>query len=239
MKFTSKILLALLVVLIGAVLSSNIILKNEYDKVDKSDIYWNYKNVLQQPFKYLVIKGGNTTRIAFEQSSKYSVRILQEWQRYHNGEIKTYVSHDTLYINFDFKPAAGYETFWMQDATTVRIFSPELLVVNGFNTNFEMFKLKQKNISVNMSGKTKFEVESLIPNLDTLYISQRDSAVVVFEMSPDYKKSQTFHVKYVAADVKGVSVLDLGHGQIDSLQINIADSSGILLSGGTLKKKHK
>ena len=57
MKFTSKILLALLVVLTGAVLSSNIILKKEYDKVDKSDIYWNYENVLQQPFKYLVIKG--------------------------------------------------------------------------------------------------------------------------------------------------------------------------------------
>ena len=239
MKFTSKILVALLVVLIGAVLSSNIILNKEYDKVDKSDIYWNYKNVLQQPFKYLVIKGGNITGIAFEQSPKYSVRILQEWQRYHNGEIKTYVSNDTLYVDFDFNSTAGYETFWMQNTTTVRIFSPELLAVNGFNTNLEMFKLKQKSISVNISGKTKFEVESLTPDLDTLYISQKDSSAVVFEMSPDYKKSETFHVKYVAADVKGVSVLDLGHGQIDSLQLTIADSSGILLSGGTLKKKHK
>ena len=238
MKFTSKILVAMLVIVIAALLSSNIILKKEYDKVDKSDIYWNYKNVLQQPFKYLVIKGGNTTRIAFEQSPKYSVRILQEWQRYHNGEIKTYVSNDTFYINFDFNPSAGDETFWMQNITTIRVFSPELLVVNGFNTNFEMFKLKQKSIEVNMSGKSMFEVESLIPNLDTLYISQKDSSAVVIEMSPDYKKSETFHVKYVHADVKGVSMLDLGHGQIDSLQLSIADSSGILLSGGTLRKKH-
>ena len=238
MKFTSKILLTLLVIVIGALLSSNIILKKEYNKVDKSDIYWNYENVLQQPFKYLVIKGGNTTRIAFEQSPKYSVRILQEWQRYHNGEIKTQVSNDTLYINFDFNPSAGDETFWMQSITTIRVFSPELLSVNGFNTNFEMFKLKQKSIDVNMSGKSTFEVESLIPNLDTLHISQKDSSAVVFEMSPDYKKSETFHVKYVDADVKGVSMLDLGHGQIDSLQLSIADSSGILLSGGTLRKKH-
>jgi hypothetical protein len=51
MKFTSKVLLAMLIVLIGGLLSSNIILKNEYDKVDKSDIYWNYENVSQQPFK--------------------------------------------------------------------------------------------------------------------------------------------------------------------------------------------
>ncbi len=45
MKFTSKILLALLVVLIGGLLSSNIILKREYDKVDKTDIYWNYEKI--------------------------------------------------------------------------------------------------------------------------------------------------------------------------------------------------
>ena len=73
-------------------LSSNIILKKEYDKVDKTDIYWTYENVLQQPFKYLKITGGNGSRIAFEQSPKYSVRILQEWKRYHNGEIKTHVN---------------------------------------------------------------------------------------------------------------------------------------------------
>ena len=239
MKFTSKILLALLVVLTGAVLSSNIILKKEYDKVDKSDIYWNYENVLQQPFKCLVIKGGNTTRIAFEQSPKYSVRILQEWQRYHNGSIKTQVSNDTLYIDFDFTTPIPYEIFWMQATTTVRIFAPELLSVNGFNTNFEMFKLKQKSMDVTISGKSKFEVESLIPDFDSLHISQKDSSEVVFEMSPDYKISESFHVKKVEAKVQGVSLLDIGHAQIDSLQLTIGDSSGIILSGGTLKKKQQ
>lgn len=58
MKFTSNILLALLVLLVVGLLSSNIILKKEYDKVDKSDIYWNYEKILQQPFKYLKITGG-------------------------------------------------------------------------------------------------------------------------------------------------------------------------------------
>src|ERR1043165_300991 len=139
MKFTSKILLALLIILIGGLLSSNIILKKEYDKVDKSEIYWNYEKVLQQSFKYLKITGGNGTRIAFEQSTKYSVRILQEWKRYHKGEIKAHVTNDTLYINFDFIPSNLYEKWWMRNTTSVRIFSPELLSVEGFNTNFEMF----------------------------------------------------------------------------------------------------
>lgn len=189
MKFTSKVLLALLVILIGGLLSSNIILKKEYDKVDKTDIYWNYERVLQQPFKYLKITGGNGTRIAFEQSPKYSVRILQEWKRWHGGEIKTHVNNDTLFINFDFVPSNLYEKFWMQSITAVRIFSPELLSVDGFNTNFEMFKLKQNSMNVNMSGKSQFEVESMIPSLDSLTISQRDSSEVTFEMSPVYAEA--------------------------------------------------
>jgi len=257
MKFTSKVLLTLLVLLVVGLLSSNIILKKEYDKVDKSDIYWNYEKVLQQPFKYLKITGGNGTRIAFEQSTKYSVRILQEWKRYHGGEIKAHITNDTLYINFDFIPSNLYEKFWMQGITAMRIFSPELLSVDGFNTNFEMFKLKQKSMNVNIGGKSRFEVESMIPALDTLTIAQKDSSEVIFEMSPDYQttvitdptrigvsfvatqqinSNEAMSIQLVHANVQGNSLLDIGHAQIQSLQLNIADSSAIILSGGALKK---
>jgi hypothetical protein len=265
MKFTSKVLVALAVVLIGALLSSNIILKKEYDKVDKSDIYWNYHKILQQPFKYLKITGGNGTRIAFEQSPHYSVRILQEWERYHGGNVKAHVMNDTLYINFDYVPPTPYDFFYIKNTTTIRIFSPELLSFDGFNTNFEMFKLKQKSMNVNLTGRSKFEVESMFRSLDSVTVFQRDSSEVVFEMSPDYKpvnsaekpKSVTItigsartdmsslnliespeamSIKTVKADVQGYSLLDLGHAQIDSLQLKIADSSAIIISGGALKK---
>ncbi|MDQ2864569.1 MAG: hypothetical protein M3R50_13170 [Bacteroidota bacterium] len=271
MKFTSKVLLALLVVLIGGLLSSNIILKREYDKVDKTDIYWNYEKVLQQPFKYLKITGGNGTKIAFEQSAKFSVRVLQEWKRWHNGELKAHVNNDTLVINFDFIPSNLYEKSWMKDITAVRIFAPQLLSIDGFNTNFEMFKLKQKSISVNMSGKSVFEVESMIPGMDSINVVQKDSASVEFEMSPDYKSKkemdstvnkgvqihfgdktidlgtdlndiksdEAMSINSVNATVQGYSILDLGHAQIQSLQLKIADSSAIILSGGALKKMGK
>ena len=120
--------------------------------------------------------------------------------------------------------------------TLVRIFSPQLLSVTGNDTKFEMFKMKQKNMSVNITGKSQFELESMITEFDSLHIVENDSSAVVFEMSPDYKISESFHIKHVDANIKGVSVLDLGHSQIDSLYLTIVDSSAILLSGGTLKK---
>lgn len=265
MKFTSKILLALLIILIAGVLSSNMILKNEYDKVDKTDIYWTYEKVLQQPFRYLKIDGGNITKIVFEQSPKYSVRVLQEWKRYHAGEIKAHVNHDTLYINFDFVPSNQYEKYWVKATACVRIFSPQLLSVDGYNTNFEMDKLKQKSINVNLAGKSNFEVESLYPAMDSINITQRDSTAVVFEMSPDYRKSSSdnqpqgkveFHnaasvavvypniqddftesmsIRSVTANIKGYSILDVGHAQIQKLQLQVQDSSAIVLSGSALK----
>jgi len=265
MKFTSKVLVALAVVLIGALLSSNIILKKEYNKVDKSDIYWNYHKILQQPFKYMKITGGNGTRIAFEQSPHYSVRILQEWERYHGGEIKAHVNNDTLYINFDYAPPTPFDFFYIKNTTTVRIFSPALLSFDGYNTNFEMYKLKQKSMNVNLTGRSKFEVESMVRTLDSIKVFQRDSSEVVFEMSPDYnpinspektrsatitigsappgmsapteiKSPEAMSIKTVKANIQGYSLLDLGHAQIDSLQLSIADSSAIIMSGGALKK---
>ncbi len=257
MKFTSKVLLGMLIVVIGELLCSNIILKKEYDKIDKTDIYWTYENVLNQPFKYLRITGGNGTRIAFEQSPNYSVRILEDWKRYHGGKLKAHVANDTLYIDFDFVPLNLYDKFWMKGITTVRIFSPELLSVEGFNTNFEMNKMKQKSIHVNLSGRSRFELESLISSLDSLTIAQTDSSEVIFEMAPGYQtttitdpqrsgvsstttekinSNEAMYINSVVAGITGYSVLDIGHAQIQSLQLQIADSSGIILSGGALKK---
>jgi len=270
MKLSTKILATLLLLLLGGVLYSNIVLKQEYNKIDKSDNYWTYGKILDQPFKHLVIKGGNLSHIAFEPSPKYSVRVLRDWEGYHEGRVKAYTKNDTLFLDFPQTPKGLYEKFWMKSMTLVRIFAPEIVSVEGFNTNFGMFRLKQKNLTVHMSGRSNFEVESLIRRLDTLNIAQKDSSEIVFEMSPEYqitpttKKDQqivatdsthpgmvmissgpppvenkeAMEIHSVNADLQGYTLLDLGHAQITSLQLKIADSSAIILSGGALKKLH-
>lgn len=239
MKLSTKILTTMLLLFIAGLFVSNNILKKEYGKADKSDLYWNYGKILEQPFSHINIEGGNITNIAFEQSSKPSVRVYKNWQGYEKEVVKAFVKNDTLFLKFPNTYKDIFEQNWMGWNTLVRVFSPQLLSVTGTDTKFEMFKTKQKSISINMAGKSTFELESMSPEFDSLHIIQNDSSQVVFEMSPDYKISEAFHVKYVEADLKAVSFLDIGHGQIDSLKLNIADGSGILLSGGTLKKGKK
>ncbi len=276
MKVSSIILLVTFVLLVTAMFASNVVLKKEYDKVDKSDLYWTYGKILERPFKHLKIEGGNVTNIAFEQSKKPSVRVLKNWQGYENNIVKAFVKNDTLFVKFPNNYKDEYEKRFLGWSTLVRIFSPELLSVEGTDTNLGMFKLKQKSITVNLSGKSKFEVESYLYNLDTLNISQRDSSKVVFEMSPDLMTSEpialekealkgqatiqaeplnsgntmvapvpvrkgweTMTVQSVTANLKNISLLDVGHAQIKSLKLNIADSSAVILSGGTLKTMQK
>ena len=275
MKLTTGILILIGSLMTGGLLASNLLLKKQYDAIDKSDIYWTYNKVLEQPFKYLNITGGNGTNIYYEQSAKPSVRLLQEWVKYHHGEIKTAVRNDTLFLDFDYADANPYEKFYLENATPVRIFSPELLGVTGNNTHFEMQKLKQRNISVRMMGRSKFEVESMYPDLDSVNVYQSDSSSVVFEMSPDYRKQSQgnvmqsnqqrgkieFHnskgvlvedkaqeqndfdesmsIRSVHAVVRDHSILDIGHAQIKNLDVQVTDSSAIVLSGDALMKLRK
>jgi hypothetical protein len=237
MKLTTKILTAMLLLFVVGLFASNIILKKELDKADKSDLYWNFGKISDEPFKHIKIDGGNLTHIVFEENKTPSVKVNKNWEGYLKNSVKTMVKNDTLFLTFPNTYRDIYEKRWMKWEKLVRVFAPELLSVTGTNTNFEMMKTHQKSINVHLSGKSGFEMESMLPELDTLNITQSDSSEVVFEMSPDYKKSESFHVKYVNATVKGYSLLDLGHGQIDSLQLSIDKNSAVALSGGALKNK--
>ncbi len=271
MKLTTGILVLIAVLMAGGLLASNLILKKQYDAIDKSDIYWTYNKVMEQPFKYVNITGGNGTNIYYEPSAKPSVRILQEWVKYHGGEIKAHVQNDTLYLDFDYKPANEYEKYWLRNATPVRIFSPELLSVTGNNTHFEMLKVKQKNITVSMRGRSSFEVETMDRNLDSINVSQGDSSSVKFEISPDFYQDassedqqptisvnskqggvitfrppqeqkifdESMTITSVTATIKDHSILDVGHAQIKNLDVQLTDSSAIVLSGGALMKIRK
>ncbi len=263
MKFTTRILVSIFVLLMAGTLVSNITLKKKYDAIDKSDIFWTYNKILEQPFKYLNISGGNNTNIFFERSEHPSVRVLQEWVNYHDGKVKASVKNDTLFLVFDHVPDNLYEKTYLQNSAPVRIFGPELLSVTGYNTKFEMHDAKQKSITVHLSGRSSFELETLYRDLDSISVTESDSSEVKFELSPDFREGHPqpkgkieFHekdgsiityknpvaefnedmsIRSVTADIRGHSILDIGHAQVQQLQLQVSDSSAAVLSGKALQ----
>ncbi|MFI5159387.1 MAG: GIN domain-containing protein [Sphingobacteriales bacterium] len=237
-KLSTVILITMMLFIVTGVFASIITLKGVYDKRDKGDLYWNYNKILEKPFKFLKIKGGNVTNIIFEQNKKSSVRILNYWNP-REGMVNAYVKNDTLFLTFKNKYDNLGEKYWMQREILVRIFAPQLLAVEGWDTNFEMQKMKQRNFNINLKGKSRFEVETYERNMDTLNVTQRDSSQVVFEVSPDLKGSQEMCFKKVTANQTGYTLLDVGRSYINDLKLNLADSSAVILNGKSLKTVSK
>ena len=235
MKLTSKILVVMLGAFLICLLTSNIILKKKYDSADKSDYYWNYNKISTLPFKYLKIEGGNMTNIVFQQQRNCSVRVLDYWGGYNKDSVLTYTSGDTLYLKLVKSPIDLYKKSWMETNVLVRIAAPQLFAIDGYNTNFEMEKLDQKELYINLSGKSRIEVESNTHNFDKIFINQRDSSQIIFEMNPDLKQTPIINVKNVFVKMQGVTLLDIGHMKVDNLQLDVAESSAIILSGYNLK----
>jgi hypothetical protein len=239
-KLSTLIITVLFVVVVVSVFATDLVLKNEYEKRDKNDVYWNYNKLLEQPYKHLKINGGNITNIIFEPGKNPSVRVLKRWLNFkEHDNLTAYIKNDTLYLNFKNKYNNINEKDWMQGEVLVRLFAPQLLSVDGVNTNFEMQKMKQRNISINLKGNSKLEVETYSPNFDTLNVTQSDSSQVVFEMSPNLKVSPMMHFKNVTANLTGYTLLDIGRSYVDHIKLNIADSSAVILSGRSLKNVPK
>ena len=100
----------------------------------------------------------------------------------------------------------------------------------------------------------------MIERCGASWYQDRSSTQVVFEMSPEYKPTNGRHrsevngddsetvrehlitnkeamtLRSLVANIQGMSLLDIGHAQINTMKLAIADSSAIILSGSSLEK---
>jgi hypothetical protein len=235
MKKSSLILLILAGLLIICLIGSDLILRNRYDQIDKSDPFWNYTKLNKGVFHHIRMTGSNVTRVSFIPGPKGSMGVLNYWEQDSKNRIESSISDDTLFIKFKERTDPPNIRNWMKYHVLIAISCPDLISVNGLNSNLNLFKLKQKNLSVSLAGKSTMEVESYNPDFDTVFVSQKDSSQLQFEMSEDMKSSGIMHAKVLDVQIRERSILDVGHFQVQSIHQSIGDSAGIILSGSTLR----
>jgi hypothetical protein len=223
-----------LVVFILSLIGSNLILKNEYSQIDRTDPFWNYAKLAKGSFHHIKMTGGNITRTSFIPGPRGSFGILN-YTNVMKDRVQASISHDTLYVLV--KPhddPPGWRN-WMQNHVLMAFSCPELISVNGMNANMDLYKLKQRNLSVHLSGKSTMEVESYNADFDSIFVNQADTSQLKFEMAEDIRGSGTMRARILDASVQGYSLLDVGHFQLKNIHQSVGDSSGIILSGATLK----
>jgi hypothetical protein len=177
MKLSTILLLTVLIIVTFSLFASNYILKLEYNKIDRTDPFWNYSTISEKPFKHLVIKGGYRGNMLFEPSEKNSVKMSQ-WKLKDFKNISTNISNDTLYINFPTDFLKEYtKNFYSPFTYEILIISaPEILSINGTDAKLTCKKMKQENYLINLNGKSSVELESSTNKIHQLDIVANDSS---------------------------------------------------------------
>ena len=236
MKLSNTILITSLAIGISGLFGSNYIMKNEFDRIDKTDPYWTYKKIEDRPFRHLVITGGNISNILFEQSPHSFVKVMTNWRGSGDGSVKANVVNDTLYLDFANQSSDIYEKYWLRDVVPVRISTPSMISVDGSNTKLVVDKFNQPTFKIGLKGDSKIQVNCFRTHFDRLEIEQRDSSLVAFTVSKELFVPDSIKVNHVIADGSGTSLLNLRTATIDSLQVHLADAASIALNGYSLKK---
>jgi len=86
-----------------------------------------------------------------------------------------------------------------------------------------------------LADKSKIEVQSNTHNIDKLEISQQDSSQVLFYMNHELKQAPQITAKNAIVKMQGLTLLDIGHIKINNLQLDVTESSTVIMSGYNLK----
>ena len=236
MKWSNVILSGYLVTGLAGIFGSNAIMKKEYDRIDKSDKFWNYTKFTDKPFKHIRITGGNVSNIVYEQSPHSAVKVMQAWHGSTDGTVKAVVSNDTLTIYFANGYKDLYEKYWLRDAVTVRISGPLVESVTGFDTKLVLNKFDQPSLKVDLKGNSRLVVNSYRTHFDRLDVNQGDSSLTTIAMSNETFTNDIIRIKEVNAIGRSVSLLNLRSVSVEHLNLDMADSASVALSGYTLDK---
>ena len=169
MKTSNILLIGLLVVTLLFGMGSNLVLKGEFEKINKNDLYSGYRKESLKPFKYVTL-GGKPFGYAqiqpgqnFEIRTKANPKIL-DWK----------IEKDTLKLNYkkDWKDD-GYsppDPFW--GPPVIYILAPEISMIESNNVRTKVSGWDNQDLVVRQKGERMRMINNKIANLSVQINSQ-------------------------------------------------------------------
>ena len=227
MKTSNRLLLGLLVVVFVAIGATAMVLKAEFEKIDKGDPFYGYTLESPPPFRAVKLTGNYQRLVQVQPSSEYAIRM----DKHSKNGVTWDVSGDTLIVSFDFptKPQPNfyyYYTIYRRSAG-VYITLPDLssLTTQGITT--KLTEWQQDSLQLATQGNqrgvmlTKNQINRLSATTTHggLIFLESDNAIAYAQVS--VQDSSAFTVKYSA---------------VDSLALQMDSTASVELPGALLDK---
>ncbi|TLV01281.1 hypothetical protein [Dyadobacter luticola] len=221
MKLSNLILTGLYSVVLLVTVGSNLILKAEYDKLDKTDALVSYRKEVLPPFHYVKL-GGNTFGVTQIQPGKsHELRVIADPKL-----MRWKVIGDTLKITYQRDWAVNdRRKEWELGATpTFYVIAPEILGISNDDAIIKVNGWKSKAMKITQhDGAVQFS-DNHIENLHLDFTSD-----VVGKMDPN----NTFEKADFKVGPK--SSLHVEKNIFGSYEMNVDSSAHVSLPGTMLK----
>jgi hypothetical protein len=224
MKTSNLLLISLLSVMLLFVVGSNLVLKAEFDKIDRKDAFYGYKQEAVKPFKYVKLQGKQIGITQIQPGNSFEIRYntdrkLFDWKVVGDTIEMTYKrtwdeeadQHD----NFNYKPA-------------VYIIAPELSGLNAAKATSIVKGWKNKDLVIKQQGNSIQLTDNRINNLS-----------VILHSGAYMKIDGKNQIEHSTAQVKDSSSLTADKNIFKSFKADVDSTGHISLPGDLYGKAIK
>ncbi len=223
MKTSNQLLLTLFVVLLLVIIGSAMVLKTEYEKIDRKDPFYGYTKEASQPFHTVQLQGNHPELIQLQPGDNFEIRVGNSIQ----DLVSWKVQGDTLTLSYFYPEERNRhpESFAFFGKPVVYILAPQLSVVKAEGITCQLSGWKAKDLTLQQTGAQRgmLLTENALENVSA---TLAQGSLIQIEASNQIQKLQ--------AQVNDSSTLMAKYGVIDSLQLRADSTAQVSLPGSML-----
>jgi hypothetical protein len=224
MKTSNILLTCLLAVTLLFIVGSNLVLKAEFDKIDRKDAFYGYKQETVKPFKYVKLQGKQIGITQIQPGTSYEIRFnkdrkLFDWK----------VIGDTLEMT--------YKRTWNEQPNqhdklnykpVVYILAPQISGVTTEKTTSIVKGWKNQNMIIKQSGNVMLLTDNTIHDLSAL-----------LTQGGNMKIDSNNRIENSITEVKDSSSFSTDKNIFKSFQAHVDSTGHISLPGDLYRKTLK
>jgi hypothetical protein len=245
LKLSTQLLIGVALLVVISSFISGSILRKQYDKIDKSNKYWYYKKMADQPFKHIKILQNAFNQslysypapsgiLRFEKGIDYSVlsdkinygsrRNMEE-----GDTLSCKVLNDTLFICAPLY--TSYQNSSKEIGYNLVLTAPHLESITCLNMGTEIMGLNQDSLHFDLSGQSNVEFMNDYAHMNLIKANIKDRAVL--------KLSPLLKLKKLNVVLKDRAKLKMPIVPAEKFSIDAGDSTAIEGPSKFFKKENE
>jgi hypothetical protein len=174
MKKSTWLMLSLSFVMLTGMVSTNLLLRESYLKINLDDPFKNYVNIPVKPFDVLQLNGGNSYAIHVRQADHFHIKVMKSRQTF----LKDTAQGDTLSLVFTV-PLNSQLREIHQLPVGVIIYLPRVRKISCDGTSLIIDTLLMKSLDLTLSGKSTAMLSHI--TLEFLFARVMNNSLLLFQ----------------------------------------------------------